>query len=178
MKRIVISIFFTAFLSLGVLFQNTPVFAVEPDPGLAGDEFFIEGQVKYGNDTVQKQTDAFTGSQGADFGRVKDPREVVASLIQSFLVVLGTLFLVYMIYAGYLIMTSAGNEDRVEKGKSIMKNAVIGVILVLGAYGTMWIVRWVFVATGDETYKECYPDDYYEYNPDSNAPQDDLYKNC
>ncbi|PIR02879.1 MAG: hypothetical protein COV60_03300 [Candidatus Magasanikbacteria bacterium CG11_big_fil_rev_8_21_14_0_20_43_7] len=170
MKYIAPHLFFIALLLAWIAPQTIPVFGADPDP--------VEGQVQYGNKTVQKQTDAFTGSDGADFGRVKDPRIVVASLIQSFLVVLGILFLVYMTYAGYLIMTSAGNDDRIDKGKSITRNAVIGVMLVLGAYGTMWIVRWVFVASGDETYKECYPPDYEEYNSDPLAPRDDRYKNC
>lgn len=154
--------------------------SVYADDPLANDQFYIEGQVDYHNDAVNKQTAAFTGSQGADFGRVRDPREAVMRIIQAFLVLLGTLFLVYAVYAGYLILTSAGNEERVEKGKSILKNTTIGIAIILSAYGTTWIVQQVFVASGDDTYKYCDPPRYEEFNNDPLSPQNtnEPYTNC
>lgn len=138
----------------------------------------IEGQLKYNNDEVQKQTDAFTGKQGANFGKVKDPREAVAGIISAFLVLLGILFLVYAIYAGYLILTSAGNEERIEKGKSILLNTTIGLAIILSAYGATWIVRSLFVASGNEAYKDCYPPEYEEFINDPLSPHNDTYKKC
>ncbi|PIR76539.1 MAG: hypothetical protein COU32_01595 [Candidatus Magasanikbacteria bacterium CG10_big_fil_rev_8_21_14_0_10_42_10] len=150
MKRYFFSFFFLAIVAM-----------VFPQHAYAGgatqDQFYIQGQVNYNNTEVNKQTQAFTGSQGANLGRVKDTREVIASLIQSFLVVLGTLFLVYMVYAGYLILTSAGIDERVEKGKNILRNAIIGLAIVLFSYAGTWFIRWLFVATGDQTYKDCVP---------------------
>jgi hypothetical protein len=39
-----------------------------------------------------------------------------------------------MIYGGYLYMTAQGNEDQVEKGKDVIKNAVIGIVIIFLAY--------------------------------------------
>lgn len=151
MKYRLLSILSLILFSFGTLL---PVYA---GGGLAADQFYQEGQVNYNNADVNKQTSAFTGSQGADLGRVKDVRIVIASLVQKFLVVLGTLFLIYMFYGGYLFLTSAGIEDRVEKGKSVLRNAIIGLIIILFSYAATWFIKWLFVATGDETYKDCVP---------------------
>jgi hypothetical protein len=172
-KRFVIITMFVL-LTFGGSF---PVFAEDP---LEGDQFFIDGQVDYHNEEIKKQTDAFTGQKGANFGRVQDPRVAVAKIVQGFLVLLGTIFLVYAVYAGFLILTSAGNEERVEKGKSILRNTTIGIAIILAAYGMTWVVRWMFVASGDDTYKNCYPAEYQEFIDDPLSPQnlEEQYKNC
>jgi len=147
---------FFSYLMLSMIFTAgfvSPVFG----SGLAGDQMYIDGQVNFNNTNVNKQTQAFTGTQGADFGRVQDIRIVVATIIQSFLVLLGTLFLVYMFYGGYLFLTSAGMEERVEKAKSILRNAIIGLIIILFSYAFTWFVRWLFLATGDTSYQDCHP---------------------
>lgn len=48
---------------------------------------------------------------------------------------LGIVFLVLMIYAGFLWMTAAGDPGKVTKAKSLMGNAIIGLIVILLAYG-------------------------------------------
>ena len=158
--------------------MSGPVFTAATSSG--SEPFLMQGQVDYNNSAVNKQTAAFTGPQGADFGRVKDPREAVMSMIQSFLVLLGTLFMVYTVYAGYLILTSAGNEERVEKGKHILRNTTIGLFIILSAYGTTWIVKRVFVATGDDAYRYCDPPADRDFINDPLSPQNlnDPYTNC
>lgn len=47
---------------------------------------------------------------------------------------LGVIFLLLMIYAGYLWMMARGNEQEVEKAKNIIIYAVIGLVVVLAAY--------------------------------------------
>ncbi len=168
-------------LSFLILCGSGPVLAENDlDTPLADEQYFIDGQPDYNNAGVNKQTAAFTGDQGADFGRVRDPREAVARVVQSFLVLLGTLFLVYAVYAGYLILTSMGNEERIEKGKHILRNTVIGLTIILAAYGTTWIVKWMFVATGDTTYKNCHPPVYEDFNGNKLEPlnYDNADTNC
>jgi hypothetical protein len=55
----------------------------------------------------------------------------IISLILSFV---GVLFLILMIYAGILWMTASGNDQQISKAKSLLINAVIGIIVVLSAY--------------------------------------------
>ena len=59
-----------------------------------------------------------------------DPVALAGSIVGYFLGLLGTVFVVLMIYAGYLYMTAQGNEEQVEKAKGLIKNAVIGLVIV------------------------------------------------
>ncbi|HLD31367.1 MAG TPA: hypothetical protein VJB37_00520 [Patescibacteria group bacterium] len=53
----------------------------------------------------------------------------------------GAIFLLLMVYAGYLWMTARGEEDQVKKAQKIITGSVIGVILTVGAYSvTTFIV--------------------------------------
>jgi len=59
---------------------------------------------------------------------------IIAQIINGLLSILGTLFIVLIIYGGFKWMTSQGNEDKVKKARELMINATIGVIIVLLAY--------------------------------------------
>lgn len=103
---------------------------------------------------MDKQTNAFAGQQGASLGVPKDPRLIAANIIKIMLGLLGILLVAYIVYGGYLITLSQGNEDQVTKGKEAIKNAVIGLIIILSAYS---IVRFaVRFATGDAQKQEDY----------------------
>ncbi|GEM_PF-2981638 len=83
----------------------------------------------------QEQFQAFVGNKGANLGGyVDDPRRVAARVISYALGLLGMLFLSYTIYGGVVWMTSAGEEEKIKKGKSIIVNGVIGVAIILSAY--------------------------------------------
>ncbi len=55
----------------------------------------------------------------------------IVGFILSFV---GVLFLILMIYAGLTWMTAGGNQEQVKKARSLMINATLGLIVVLGAY--------------------------------------------
>ena len=59
---------------------------------------------------------------------------IVAGLINVALTLLGSLLLVYLIYGGFLWMTAGGDEKKVDKARSLIKNAIIGVVIVAAAY--------------------------------------------
>ncbi len=64
-----------------------------------------------------------------------DPRLVVAKVIMAVLGLLGTIFLGLTVYAGYLYMTAQGEEEPVTKAKGIIRNSIIGLGVILMAYG-------------------------------------------
>ena len=66
---------------------------------------------------------------------------IVSIVIQAFLGLLGVLFLTYLLYAGYHWMTAQGDEKKVDKAKDTITRAVIGLIVIIGAYA---ISFWVF----------------------------------
>ncbi len=65
---------------------------------------------------------------------------IVGSAISVFLSFLGVIFLVLIIYGGYKWLMAMGREDEIEKAKDIIKAAVVGLIVVLSAYGISYFV--------------------------------------
>jgi hypothetical protein len=54
-----------------------------------------------------------------------------------------------MIYAGFLWMTAAGDEGKIEKSLDIIKASVIGLTLVIAGYGlTTFVVGVLTSSTG------------------------------
>lgn len=75
------------------------------------------------------------GSGAAGYGTTApDPRIVVANGVKVFLSLLGTIFLVLVVYAGFLMFTAAGNDEQIGKAKGIIINSVIGLIIIMSAY--------------------------------------------
>lgn len=75
---------------------------------------------------------------------------VIGRIIQVFLGSLGVIFLILVIYAGFLWMTSQGNEEKVEKAQAIIKSAVIGLAICLAAFSiTTFIMNTLLNATGN-----------------------------
>lgn len=58
----------------------------------------------------------------------------VTRIISAVLGLVGVIFMVLIIYAGFLWMTAAGNEERIKKAKSIFVNAVIGLVVTFMSY--------------------------------------------
>jgi len=65
---------------------------------------------------------------------------VVGIIIQAALGLLGAIFIIIMVIAGYKWMTASGNEQNVEKAQSMIKRAIIGLIITLSS----WAV-WTFI---------------------------------
>jgi lysylphosphatidylglycerol synthetase-like protein (DUF2156 family) len=65
---------------------------------------------------------------------------ITGAVVEAVLVLVGVIFLVLMIYAGYNWMTARGEEEKVEKAKDTITRAFIGLIIVVGAYAI-----WSFV---------------------------------
>ncbi len=63
-----------------------------------------------------------------------DPRVLVGRIIQIVLSFLGVIILGLIIYAGFIWMTSGGEEEKVSQAKKILKNAVIGLVITLSAW--------------------------------------------
>lgn len=64
----------------------------------------------------------------------------IAKLINIILSFLGVIFIILLIYSGFMWMTAAGNEAQVEKAKKIMVRAIIGVIIILVSFAATWFV--------------------------------------
>lgn len=84
---------------------------------------------------------ALNVGQKAGYESNIDLASVVGIVIQAFLGILGVIFLVYMLYAGYNWMIAQGDEERVTRAKDTIRRAIIGLIIIIAAYA---ISYWVF----------------------------------
>ncbi len=75
----------------------------------------------------------FVGSK-AGANTAADLPTLVGGIISAALTLVGIIFLILMVYAGYLWMTAAGEEAQVEKAQNIIKASIIGIVVVLSAY--------------------------------------------
>lgn len=72
----------------------------------------------------------------------KDPSELtrdeivilLGNVVNWLAVGAGTVAFIFLIIGGYAYITSLGNEEKAEQGKKTLIYAIIGFILILGAY--------------------------------------------
>ena len=114
-KQTAIVTFMVSFILAMLLFLPKAQAQIITQPASNADPFGVE-QVEEG-----------IILSGADF------QEIVFKVIRAVLGLLGLIALVLILYAGYLIMTSGGNEDKIEKGKKTLINATIGIAIILSA---------------------------------------------
>ncbi|KKW28809.1 MAG: hypothetical protein UY72_C0061G0004 [Candidatus Uhrbacteria bacterium GW2011_GWD2_52_7] len=69
-----------------------------------------------------------TGLEDADL------TETIGKLIGVLLSFLGVIFLLLIIYAGFLWMTARGDSKAVDKAKDILTTSVVGLVILLSAY--------------------------------------------
>lgn len=107
--------------------------------GLLGSFFFpiLAKAASLGGLKETAEATGHIGDQGLNVGGVN---EIIATIIQTALSLLGVLFLLLLIYGGYLYMTAHGNDQQVEKAKKIILQAFIGIIIVLAAYAVSWFI--------------------------------------
>ena len=68
------------------------------------------------------------------------PQILLGKIISNILGVVGSLALVMFIYGGVTWMLSAGNQERVTKGKQILIWATIGIVVIFTAYALVKFV--------------------------------------
>lgn len=81
------------------------------------------------------------GAGGAGYDTTKQsPLLMVNTIIQVALSFLGVIFLVLTIYGGFLWMTAAGDESKVESARKMITAAIIGLIIIVSAYAISYFV--------------------------------------
>ena len=78
-----------------------------------------------------------------------DPRVIVARVVRVFIGFLGIVALILIIYAGFVIMMSEGDDSKIQRGKDILKSATIGLIIVMSSFGiASLVISMLMVGTG------------------------------
>ena len=84
-----------------------------------------------------------TGS-AAGFDRGTDSltlSRTIGTIVSTVLSLLGVVFIILIILGGYQWMTAGGNEEQVKGAQSRIKNAVIGLIIVISSYAIWMIIE-------------------------------------
>ncbi len=81
------------------------------------------------------------------FGSDLSLQERMINLIIFALTFLGIIFIIMIIYAGFLWMTSGGSEDKISKARKIIIRSIIGVAIILLAYAITIFVINLFLDT-------------------------------
>jgi len=64
-----------------------------------------------------------------------DPRDTIAKVIKVILGFLGIIAVVIILAGGFKWMTSQGEEGKIEEATNMIKAGVIGLVIILSAYG-------------------------------------------
>ncbi|MFH0853949.1 MAG: Ig-like domain-containing protein [bacterium] len=76
-----------------------------------------------------------------------DPRIIIVNIIRIFLGFLGVILVILVMYAGFLWMTAGGDENKITQSKTILKNSLIGLLIILSSYA---IVSFVLRMLGSD----------------------------
>ena len=73
---------------------------------------------------------------------------IVGNIINVLLGFLGIVLLGYLLYAGFLWMTAGGDEENVKKAKDMIKNAIIGLVIIVAAFAiSSFVLQALVTAT-------------------------------
>lgn len=108
----------------------------------------LSGGLAAGTVSAQLDNTVFTGdldktrkAAGFKDAAAGSLENTLGRYIKTFLGILGIVALVLVIYAGFTWMMAQGDEKKVESAKNILKNAVIGLIIISTSYA---ITNFIF----------------------------------
>lgn len=79
------------------------------------------------------------------------PYTVATGIIYYILTILAVIAVALIIYGGFIWLFSRGNEEEVTKAKDILKASVIGLLIILAAYGSARYIFYVIEGTTGQT---------------------------
>ena len=98
---------------------------------------------------LQKNTGGQYNYVYTDFGCVNATPSGVINFLYAFLLVIAFMIdLVIFIISGYLIMSSGGDPDKINRGKTLFKNAIIGLLVIIFAMVILQLIGSIFGISG------------------------------
>jgi Type IV secretion system pilin len=65
---------------------------------------------------------------------LNDMLQLGVNIANWILGIVGAVALLFFVYGGFVFILSAGNEEKVKEGKTILMNAIIGLVIVFASY--------------------------------------------
>jgi hypothetical protein len=93
----------------------------------------VFAQAQGSNPFTQAQN--YTNQVGSKAGLTsRELPDIIGQLINIVLGFMGILLLAYLLYAGFLWMTAGGDSKQVDKAKDMIRNAIIGLIIIVASF--------------------------------------------
>ncbi len=106
--------------------------------------------------TTNSLIPALSSITGIDLGK-NNPLAVTVIIVNTLLTLLGIGFLLLLLYAGVVWVWARGNDEEIKKAKQIMRRAVFGLIIILGAFGISELVFYaIYGSTVYATLQDIY----------------------
>lgn len=126
MKKIIITSFVFLILNPGFCL------AQEGDSGPSLKDAFT---------SVQKEVGDRAGYETSETQTLEQTISTLVNIVFSFL---GIIFMILLILGGYNWMTAGGQENKVQEASKTIKQAIIGLIIVLGSYAISYFIIKAF----------------------------------
>lgn len=78
----------------------------------------------------------------------EDPRIIIGNIIRAGLGIVGSLTLAFFIIGGFFWITSAGNDEKVKRGKDIIIWASFGLALIFFSYALVTFLLGALAGSG------------------------------
>lgn len=114
--------------------------ACDPNATFLGFPAWYNGLSLDGNCNIR--SDAYQG----DDGIAKLIWTIVLNVMMDISIAIGILATGFMVYGGYRYIFSQGSPDQVAKGKTTIKNAVIGIIIAVAAGVIVGTIKTILTA--------------------------------
>jgi len=98
-----------------------------------------------GSETVLDKLENVGDKSGYEVADEKTLASTLGILVSAILSLLGIVFIVLIIYGGIKWMMAGGNEEDVKKATTIIKNAIIGLIITVSAYAIWSLIDRFFI---------------------------------
>ncbi len=100
----------------------------------------------------QAQADIGLGKiEGIKVGKEKKPGTVVSAIINTLLGLLGLFATIIILLGGFKWMTAQGSAEKVTEAKDLIKNGIIGLVIIILSYSIASFVISKIYESGDGT---------------------------
>ena len=116
--------------------------------GINAQALTLKDAFSTSNNSASDPLDTVAGNAGYNIRSGSDaatPEAIIALVISIVLQILGVIFVVLMVYGGYLWMTAMGKEQQVTKAKDLFIAAIIGLIIIISAYAISYFITKNFI---------------------------------
>ena len=69
----------------------------------------------------------------------------ISDILPNAMIFAGFILFIYMVFGGFLIISSSGDSKKTDEGKQALTNAVFGFIIIFASY---WIIQIIEIITG------------------------------